>query len=274
MNNRIVIAASSDIGSALCNSWIESGNSVAGTYRKEGQATTQLEQAGARLVQCNLLDRPSVDKAAKEISQIAEGWDMLVLAPATQEPVGKFEETSFSEWEDSILVNFTRQLQFVHALLPSRNRKSELGPLILFFAGGGTNSAPPNYSAYTVSKIAQIKISELLDSEIPDVRFSIVGPGWVRTKIHEETLKAGTRAGANLQTTIEKLEGDDLVPMEKVIECCDWIVNAPQEVIGGRNISLVFDNWGSPELDELLRNDSALTYPTANLLTPTLSVCF
>ena len=60
---------------------------------------------------------------------------------------------------------------------------------------------------------------ELLDAEIIDTTFSILGPGWVKTKIHDSTLKAGNAAGKNYEKTIQMLEnnGSECYPMEKLL---------------------------------------------------------
>jgi NAD(P)-dependent dehydrogenase (short-subunit alcohol dehydrogenase family) len=169
--------------------------------------------------------------------------------------VGPFAGCDFSQWAKSVDVNFIQQLQLVHELLPSRNKQRKHPPVVLFFAGGGTNNATVNYSAYTISKIALIKMCELLDAEIPDTSFVILGPGWVKTKIHQATLDAGEIAGANYKKTIAKLAGDECTPMEKVVACCDWLLGAPRRVVSGRNFSLVFDQWGSSALTEELLKD-------------------
>ena len=143
-------------------------------------------------------------------------------------------------------------MRLIHELLPARYVNSTPEPIVLLFAGGGTNDAPTNYSAYIISKIAQIKMCELLDAEMPDTRFAIVGPGWVKTKIHESTLSAGARAGANYQRTIDKLASNECTSMEQVLDCCDWLVEAPRNLISGRNFSVMFDKWGTEELDKML----------------------
>ena len=127
---------------------------------------------------------------------------------------------------------------------------------MILFAGGGTNSATKYYSAYTISKIALIKMCELLSAEILDIRFSIVGPGWVKTKIHDATLTAGERAGKNYEKTKFKLQSDELTTMKDVLDCCDWLISSPRELISGRNFSTVFDKWGTEELFEALIRDS------------------
>jgi NAD(P)-dependent dehydrogenase (short-subunit alcohol dehydrogenase family) len=177
------------------------------------------------------------------------------MCPGTQDPVGAFIECSFDEWEESVRVNFTSQMRIIRELLSSRRVNSALGPCVLLFAGGGTNSAPVNYSAYTVSKIALIKMCELLHAEISDTRFAMVGPGWVKTKIHDSTLKAGVRAGANYQRTIDKLVSNQCTPMDQVLDCCDWLVDASRELVGGRNFSVVFDMWGTEQLAKMLAED-------------------
>lgn len=251
MSKRIIISISSDIGLALSRAWLARGHEVWGTYRTHSAGLDEIERLGAKTVPCDLAVGASIDSACSMLTERAAGWNVLVQGAGRQDPVGLFQDTAFNEWEESVTVNFTAQMRVTRNLLPSRGSD----PFVLFFAGGGTNNATANYSAYTISKIALIKMCELLDAEVPDTRFAILGPGWVRTKIHESTLRAGARAGSNLQRTKEKLAGDELVPMSRVVECCDWMIAAPRDVVSGRNISLVYDDWGSPELDQLLKSD-------------------
>ncbi|MBX7136862.1 MAG: SDR family oxidoreductase [Oligoflexia bacterium] len=250
----IIISISSDIGEAMAWRWKQAGWEISGTYRTSSKAVEKMAAAGMHLVHCELADATSVINACEKVAAACYDWDMLVLCPGNQEPVGAFDKVSFDEWDTSIQVNFTNQMRIVHELLPLR-RNSDLGPCVLFFAGGGTNNAPQNYSGYIISKIALVKMTEILDAEIPDTRFVILGPGWVKTKIHDATLKAPQMAGSNYQRTVEKLASSDCTPMEDVLECCDWIAQAPREVIGGRNFSVVFDAWGDSRLDQKLRCD-------------------
>ena len=251
----IIISASSDIGTALSRRWAARGWKVFGTYRTGSHAVDELQSNGIKLVHCNLSNYESIGNACSSLRTLCPQWDVLTMCPGTQEPVGPFVECNFDEWEESVGTNFTSQMRIIHELLTSRRVNSAIGPCVLLFAGGGTNSAPVNYSAYIISKIALIKMCELLDAEIPDTRFVIVGPGWVKTKIHNATLSAGARAGTNYQLTIDKLAGNECTPMEQVLDCCDWLVNAPRELVSGRNFSVVFDKWGSEELEKRLAKE-------------------
>lgn len=254
----VIFSISSDFGIALANNWLENGHVVIGTYRNYSERLKELELKGAILIKCDLSSNSEIDKACINICNNHE-WDVLCIAPATLEPVGEFIKTSFDEWEKSVNLNFISQMRIIYNLIPSRKRDSINGPIIILFAGGGTNSATKYYSAYTISKIAQIKMTELLDAEIPDTRFTIIGPGWVKTKIHDATISAGEKnAGEIYQKTLDIINNSNESSLEKVVECCNWVVSSSMEVVSGRNFSLVHDTWGTESLNEKLKKDQNL----------------
>ncbi len=251
----IIISISSDIGTALCNSWRSKGWEIFGTYRTNTPILDSLKKQGACLIPCDLSREEEIRKACLKLKSICPKWDVLILCAGTQEPIGSFLDNDFKSWKESVNINLISQLNVVHKLLPNRNKKQKIGPCVIFFAGGGTNNATVNYSAYTLSKIALIKMCELLDAEIFDTRFTILGPGWVKTKIHRETLRANKKAGKNYKRTKDKLSGDECTPMADIVDCCEWVINSSRKVVGGRNLSVVFDMWGSKELYKKLSAD-------------------
>jgi NAD(P)-dependent dehydrogenase (short-subunit alcohol dehydrogenase family) len=248
----VIFSASSDIGAAMALRWREAGWAVRGTYRTASAKVAELRAAGVDLVACDFSNVASLNEACKALAA-GGAWDVLAILPATMEPIGPFGEVDIDAWCATVTENFLNEMRVVHALLPSAAKAGK--PLVLFFAGGGSNGAPVNYSAYTISKIALIKMCELLDAENPGLRFAILGPGWVKTKIHEETLRAGTLAGDGVQKTRERFESDAFTAMDDVLDCCDWLASAPGEAISGRNFSVVHDAWRDPELERALSSN-------------------
>jgi NAD(P)-dependent dehydrogenase (short-subunit alcohol dehydrogenase family) len=239
MTTTLILSVSSDIGAALAHRRREQGGRVLGTFRTVSEDVRALERSGVTLVEADFADEASVARACEALRREVDRWDELIVAPGTLEPVGLFADADFGAWERSLAVNLVRPLQAVHALLPARGEDA----LVLFFAGGGTQRATSRVSAYTLAKIALIKATELLQAEIPDARFCILGPGWVKTKIHQETLRAGEQAGDALVATRDRLARDDFVPMEDVLDCIDWVASEPVDVVGGRNFSVAHDPW-------------------------------
>ena len=64
--------------------------------------------------------------------------------------------------------------------------------------------------------------------------------GWVKTKIHNETLNK--IYSENYFNTKYHLKNNILIP-QSVTDCVLAIMKLPKESIGGRNISVQFDNW-------------------------------
>ena len=255
----IVIGITSDICISLCKDWIDKGWSIVGTYRTKSESLKKIKHQLLLTVECDLSDKQAIDTSSTQIISEIGAWDVLVLGTGLQDPIGPFEDCNFDDWSSSIEINFTNQLRFVHNLIKYRNCISSSIPVVLFFAGGGVNNAPINYSAYISSKIALIKMVELLAAEIPDTRFIIIGPGWVKTKIHNSIINAGRmKAGLAFDRTKEKITNDDFTPMHKVIECCNTLISDDSELLSGRNFSVVSDSWDSSKLKTLIERNPDL----------------
>jgi NADP-dependent 3-hydroxy acid dehydrogenase YdfG len=251
----IIISANSDIAYHLCLRLLNDGWKIYGTYRKHDNNTESLIEKSVSMHKMDLSDKNSVHDSIENLKVRCKGWDLLLNATGTQSPVGMFIDNDFEEWSESIHINFIEQVRIIHSLLCIRNDNST----VLFFAGGGTNNAVLSYSAYTISKIASIKVCELLDAEIKNTKFAIIGPGWVRTRIHNETINVGeVLAGDSYQTTLKHFENDDFTPMNDVIDSIEWIISQPKRVVGGRNFSTVYDAWGDDDLVKLLEDDNSM----------------
>ena len=138
--------------------------------------------------------------------------------------------------------------------LPNRNKK--IIPTVIFFAGGGTNSATPSYSSYTIGKISMIKAVELLDHEFDDIKFTILGPGWVKTKIHQSTLETKHKPHKNYNKTLKMLSNPKLCnPIEKVIDDIYKLIDLPKSLVGGRNFSSVHDSLDKDKLKSLYKKN-------------------
>ena len=247
-NSVMIVAASSDIGGYLARHYLRQGARVFGTYRSLTPEVSKLIAEGVVFFRLDISSLDSINDFVFELRKAKFCWDVLISAPGLLSPIGPFFDLDFDEWERSVTVNSLSQLRVLHAVYPLRTRHENAK--VIFFAGGGTNGSFDNYSAYCIGKLALIKMTELLDSECPDLQVSIIGTGWVSTKIHRQTLAAGLNAGMNLQKTRDFLEADkdEGASLKTVAECVDWCLCAPRAAVGGRNFSLAFDNWRDPSL--------------------------
>jgi len=246
-----ILGLSSDIGQELAKRYSEKGLTVIGTCRDSKKMKEYCDINHIQSISCDVSDNKSIFSAINNFSNLHIPWDIFISCIGTMTPIGKFVDVTFSEWEKSIEINAIKQLSFLHSLYPYRRENSLCH--VVFFAGGGTNNPFTNYSAYCASKIFLIKMCELLDDEIPDMNPFIIGPGWVRTKIHKQTLTNIHGAGNNYQRTVEFLESNERgTSFDEIFNCINWCIKQGKPVAGGRNFSLVHDLWRDDEGDTLI----------------------
>ncbi len=248
----VIVGISSDIGAALAHRYVHDGYRVIGTYRH--RALSQgLKKLGDSCIsiRCDVSDPASVRGFLARCKSMRVRWDEAVFSVGTQEPVGGFFSVDFGSWSSSVGVNSIGQLRVLHGLYPLR-RAGGVSAAV-FFAGCGTNNAVKDLSAYAVSKIMLIKMCELLDYENGDLNVFILGPGWVRTKIHDEIMRYGKKAGNAYKRTKEFLESGAGTGMDEIYDCIRFFVKQGKRVSSGRNFSIVNDAWRGPETRRLIR---------------------
>ena len=258
MKDVFITGISSDIGKYLAECYMRDGWTVGGTYRTEiaDDFRRSIAASGGKCYQCDFSIKADIQDLIENCKRDNMCWDLLISSVGNLEPIGKFKEIDFDEWEQSIHINAISQLRFLHGVYDLKKGNST----ILFFAGGGTNSAFTNYSAYCISKILLIKMCELLDDEDESINVVIVGPGMIGTKIHGSTLKHQAAAGDNYFKTIQFLETEGDVyqkSMERVYRFICWAEKNGRDVCSGRNFSVVHDKWEEDNnlINELLKDD-------------------
>lgn len=252
--NIFLLSMTSDIGTALAERYFAEGHGVVGTYRS-GKKLDKFKKISEYLFHCDIGDKESVNNFIREYKKLNLKWDTFISCVGTQKPIGKFLEGDFDEWSDSIHTNSIEQLRVLHELYPLRD-KSQISNAV-FFAGGGTNNAFPNYSAYTASKIILIKMCELIDSETEDLNIFIPGPGLTKTKMHYETLNENKeKIGSNYDKIEEFMKKGGGTLMDDIYECIEWLCKQGKEIAGGRNFSVVHDKWGNKNLAKILKSNS------------------
>jgi NAD(P)-dependent dehydrogenase (short-subunit alcohol dehydrogenase family) len=256
--NPVVFLSSitSDIGIALARHYVADGWIVAGTYRSTGLLAQVRELGVEHLYFCDLADPATIAQSTAEFAKSGLQWTTFISLASLPPPLCSFFGGSFDEWSHSVHVNAIEQLRQLHSLYPFRHANATAD--VVFFAGPGTNGAPKDFSALTVSKIMLIKMCELLHAEAPDLNPFIVGPGWTRTKTHDLILSDPNVSPEKKAETEAFLARGGGTPMSDIYQSIRWLATQGRDVAGGRNFSVVHDIWGSSELATALRSDPGM----------------
>jgi len=244
-----ISGVNSQIGSSFAFDLMNQKNiEVFGTYREQNALTEKLEIAGAKLYQCDFSDKQAIIKLAENVDFTK--ISCVCLFHGSMNPIGEFIDNDLTEWENSFQVNFLSIAGIIHTILS----KVESGCRFITLAGGGVNGSPKAYSAYTVAKLALIKLNELLAEENPAHLFFNVGPGWVDSPIHKQTLAALEPVSDAYQETVRRYKENDFVSIDKVIEVLNFFSFDAEHEFSGRNYSVANDNLLDEKLVNQLKN--------------------
>lgn len=243
----------SDIGVALAKHYVDDGWTVTGTYRSKSLLPQLTEVGIEHLFFCDLNEPATIAASTAAFAGTGLRWSTFVSLASSPPPLCSFFGGDFEAWSRSVHLNAIEQLRQLHRLYPHR-RTGQLVDVV-FFAGPGTNGAPKDFSALTVSKTMLIKMVELLHAEAEDLNPFIVGPGWTRTKTHDAILADPDVSPEKKAETLAFLARGDGTPMADIYQSIRWLGAQGRAVAGGRNFSVVHDVWGSDDLAAALRDD-------------------
>ena len=255
--NILIIGISSGIGYELAKMYLADGYRVVGTYRTELGDKTVFKNENINLLHLDISSKESLQIFLDTLEKLSFKWDILISTPSYMLPIKNFFDVDFDEWEASVHLNLLDQLRAIHGLYSFRNKK--IVSDIVFFSSGGINSAVTEMSAYMVSKITLLKMSEYLDAENDDINSFVIGPGWTKTKTHEQILTNLPKTHPKHIQTQKFMKDSDGTDFADIYECINWLIQQGKEVVGGRNFSVVHDPWRNKEmLLDKLKSDNGL----------------
>jgi len=204
----------------------------------------------------------SVPEKVKEMADSVEkdlGFiDGLVNCAGTLAPIGKIDEIDPIEFTKTININLLGTFHMCHYFIPLL-KNSKRGKIVNY-SGGGATSPFPNYSAYAVSKIGIVRLTEnmALESKNDNIDINAVAPGFVMTRLHQETIKAGKKAGEDyLKKTLGLISKGGVSP-DIPARLTVFLLSRQSDGITGKLISAPWDPWEDNNFLTRLKNDKDL----------------
>lgn len=260
LKNKIIFitGGSLGIGYAVAEKCAEAGARVIIASRTEKDLKNAVRNLKSKAVAepgyvlLDVGDKLSVHQSAEWVRKKFGSLDGLINCAGIYGPIGPLNEINMDEFSKAIQINFLGTVFMCHYFSPlMANRKGK----IVNFSGGGAATPFANYSAYATSKIAIVRLTENLAEEFLPLGISVnaVAPGFVITRLHEQTVQAGEKAGRNfLENTKKQIENGGVSP-EKAANLSVFLLSDQSEGINGKFISAPWDDWGNPSFIETLK---------------------
>jgi len=198
-----------------------------------------------------------VQRFAKWCSERFQEVNSLVNCAGIYGPIGKIYQVDMEKFAEAIQINFLGTVYMCNAFFPLM--KSASRKKIVNFSGGGAASPFANFAAYATSKIAIVRLTENISVELKNEGFDVncVAPGFVITRLHQQTLKAGPDLAtqAFYENTKKQIENGG-VPAEKAANLTAFLLSSESDGITGKFISAPWDPWQEKDFQKRLRTDN------------------
>ena len=209
---------------------------TAGRCRQEGGEAFALTADVANWDQVQELIRAAIREAGHV--------DILVNSAGVYGPIGPAAEIDVAKWTQAVAVNLFGPLYLCRALLP--HFLEQRGGKIILLGGGGATAPLPNFSSYAASKAGVARLADTLAEEVKafNVQINVIAPGLVDTRLQDEVLAAGPRAGALLEKIQRAREtGAGAVSPDVAAGLAVFLASSASGTLTGKLIAAPYDPW-------------------------------
>lgn len=185
----------------------------------------------------------------------------LINNAAIHGPIGSSESVSSEEWFNAIQNNLMSTFYGCQHILPYM-QKNNYGKIINL---SGSGEKPlPRFSAYSTSKAAVVKLTEVLAEENKDQKIFInsIAPGPMNTFFLDDVLNRDPETvGKEIYKKRMEQKESGGVDLNIPSELCAFLMSDKSEFFTGKLISAVWDDWQNftPEFANILNNSEIYT---------------
>jgi len=204
------------IGRAIAERLAALGAKVVVSGRTEPELNAVAAATGGLAVQMDVADRASIEASLLALRERAGRVDILVNNAGAAESA-PFDRTSDALWDRMIAVNVTSAFTLCRALIPEMV-KAGFGRVINIASTAGVTGFVYT-TAYCASKHALVGMTRAIALEVAraNVTVNAVCPGWVETKLLEETVaRISRKTGRGEDEARKALAG--MSPQQRLVQ--------------------------------------------------------
>lgn len=253
----VVTGAGRGIGRAVAESLARGGVAVVAVSRTRSeleQVVHGIEESGGQATLCvgDVADAAAAGAAVRRCVDEFGRIDVLVNAAAVHGPIGRAWELDVAAWTRAAAVNLFGTFHCCHAAIPAMLDAG--AGRIINFSGGGATSPLPRFTAYAASKAAVVRLTETLAEELKGhgVTVNAIAPGVVDTRLQDNVLAAGDRAGPVYERIRRmRASGEGGVPAALAAALAVFLASDSAGTLTGKLISAPHDGWASWDAERI-----------------------
>ncbi len=261
--NILITGGSMGIGYAAAEVCLESGGNVVICARNKNDLDTAVDSLKAQGyrniigIPADVTKQQQVEIALNTVESNFGSLSAVIHAAGVLEPIGDITNVAPEKWLNTIEINLFGT--FLVTRQTCLRLKKTGGGRIVLFSGGGAAYPFPNYTAYACSKVGVVRFTETVAQEMADYNIEVncVAPGFVVTRMQQQTLDAGELAGQDyIDKTKAQIEKGG-VPAAVGGTAAAFLISDQAKGITGKFVAAPYDGWKDwPEhLEELKSTD-------------------
>ncbi|MSU22434.1 MAG: SDR family oxidoreductase [Opitutus sp.] len=241
----VLTGSSTGIGRALATRLLAHGHQVWGLARSDQSDFAAQPAAAFRATRCDVADWSHVERAAAAVAAAWPHVDGLITCAGLQGEVGRALAADPAKWSATVRANLDGTYFALRAFAPLLARAPRRAKIVCF-SGGGATKPRANFSAYGVAKTGVVRLVETIAEEerARPLDINALAPGAINTRLTDEILALGPAVvGAAEFAAAQKQKSSGDAPLEKALDCVEWLLSPASDGISGRLLSAPWDAW-------------------------------
>ena len=260
----IIFGAAGSIGYYLAKKYLKDDHEIL-LFVKNKKSKEKL----SKLLNLKILDNVIIDyldiekknSIIKKIDKYAffiEETNLIINAIGDLGEIKNILSLDLKKLKKTFNINFFSNLIIIQKILKLRKNKKRLS--IILFSGGGATNYRKNFSAYSISKIALVKLVEILSKEINNklIQINAIAPGIIKSKMIDITLKNKNLVAKEEIRKIKQQATYSNKTLIKLYKVINFLISEKAKKISGKLISSKWDNienWKKKKIDNLIKSD-------------------
>ena len=263
--NIIILGSTGSIGIQLAKKFYRDGENITLFYKNKKKEKILKKIFKSKINQTinfktiNFIDKKNFRKKILINKKIFKSCDILINTIGEVGEIKNFFNQDIKKFYRTFNTNFFSYIYFFKYLYPLVKAKKNL--LIILFSGGGATSLRENFSSYSLSKIALVKLSEILAKEFKNknIRINSISPGIITSKMTNKILNAKRNliSKKEIFKTKKFLKITDKT-INKIYLLIKFLNTRKGRKISGKMISSMWDkptNWSLSKINRINSND-------------------